>query len=487
MNEGGSVTCKFSIGTTAGSGEAGQKRVTVDDVKKIAREVLGDHACHHAYSLSGTYEGEEEDSAKVEDTEIIGPRDIDKCIRFCEDANKFVNRVLTELYQTTVLVDVSVQSNTVGRGSVDWNALLSTESPKVFPRPGAVARYLIPSAFYGSLKQYYEVARKAFVDAWPGIGDTFEGVPVVLFTYPSSAPLVLDGLEANQSLCERLRIWDRQFIQGDQVRGGSDRPPEDLASAEFLRRFQRMSDDPCFFATNVRSFVGGASTKLELARCKYVTGAADCDARYLDVVERSASAPALSYDYWLQRSRNLPDAPFPILGVTIVTVSPRDQVLVSKRSKTVGAYPDAFHIAPGAMVEETKGLQGPSIAATFVRELYEEFFNVDERSEDLEPFPQLLERPPLRSLTGVLRCHALSIDLLRSSAALLCSFRPSWQWWSTYYPQIEMNWEYSGTHPHLKSWTTLLEEISGDPTSFTPEAAAALILCHQLANKGGQV
>lgn len=353
MFEGGSLTCRFAIGTTAGSEQKEKEAVTVENVRRIALEVFPNQA---SFTGIGAYEGKEEDFVEVHVTEIVRPEGITNCVQFCEKANILLSRVLSELHQDSVLVDVEVLPNDQERRPLKWKTLANANRPAVFPRPTAIARYMIPSAVYRSLKQVYAVARNTYVDEWPGVGNTVEGVPVVWFPFSSTVPLVFEGAEASESLTVRLRIWDAQFVQGEQhVLERTDPWAEELG--EFLSRFQRMSDYPCFFVANLPSFVRREATKLELGKCKYVLGAVHCEARYLEAVDYSFSTARRglgeTHHYWRERSRHVPCAAFPILGITVVTVSPKNEVLVKKRTKTVGAYPEAFHVAPGAIVEET--------------------------------------------------------------------------------------------------------------------------------------
>lgn len=486
MSEGGALTCEFTIGTTAGSKPSATQAVTVEDVGRIAGDVFPNYASVQGI---GSYEGKKENFVVVKTLELVEPKGITNCVRFCENANNLVSRVLSELHQDSVLVEVKVLPHDRKADAVTWHSFADADRPNVFPRPAAIARYIIPSEVYRSLRRVYEVARETYVKEWPDTGDSVKGVPVVWFPFDSPTPFEFDGREASEFLIARLSTWDSQFIQTQQhVPERPDSWSEELG--EFLSRFQSMSPHPCFFVANLPSFVRGEATKLELGKCNYVFGATHCEAHYLDALDHSFSTARQAlegtHDYWHKRIRNVFCEAFPILGITVVTVCPRNGVLVKKRSKTVAAYPEAFHLAPCGMVEDTRGFEGPSIVATFLREFYEEFFDVDAASENMETFSQLLAKPQLGRLKGVLQCHGFGVDLLRSSAAFLCSFRIADAWWNEFYGQIRMNWEYAEKTAPFEPWEDVLRRVLEDPASFVPEAVAALTLCRQEETSGAK-
>ena len=173
---------------------------------------------------TGHCEGEEEASVRAEVTEVVESDGVEQCNRFCNEANRLVANVLNPegLNQDSVLVEVELLPFEAGQQSIKWIALVKRapkrELPSPFPSPEAIARYIVPSAFYDSRKSLYELARSEFVKVWPEVGNTVEGVPVVWLPFDSSDQLEFKGKnEPIKDLIRRIQSWDEQFVVLDQA------------------------------------------------------------------------------------------------------------------------------------------------------------------------------------------------------------------------------------------------------------------------------
>src|SRR5882672_9927496 len=143
MAEGGSVTCRFIIGTTAGK-PAQEKSclqmvlgwlswlwrratgwictwIRIRNMRKLSLDFFPNQFT--AVGV-GAYKRELEACLEVIVTEIVPPGSAADCVEFCRNANHFVGKALSKFRQESIFVEIELLSNDSDRSPMKWPLLV---------------------------------------------------------------------------------------------------------------------------------------------------------------------------------------------------------------------------------------------------------------------------------------------------------------------------------------------------------------------------
>jgi hypothetical protein len=470
------ISVQLRVGTTASVGVQ-----AVAEIGTVVGEFFRDYTLIEA---KGAFKGEPEDSAIVElflPADGLGPQ---TAYEWCENVNKLVRALLHKLAQRQIIAFVTVSSR--GR-EVSWSRAVSSDGEiqnPPFPWPALVVTHIVSGEKRGLGDLYSAVVRHFDRLQVKGPqGKDFPGLPAVGFRAPLGKTLTFGGsIEVSRTGSRfdvpAFREWDEGIISvlpSDQPKKvDSDRCAE---MAAFLSLFRSVKSNPSYYVTDLRNLRTQSSfCPLPVEVCTYNLGIGSCEAYFWDTVAAWFDAGRIEgqAQEFLRTQRyleKLDSLPYPLLGISVVTITPDKKVLIKKRGESVGAYPGSFHVVPSGIVGPVRGFSRPSVALSFLRELDEEMFGA---KDDEESFQALVSKEHIKGLLGRLEFLGYALDLIHGDVNVLLGFWPDQDWWNIYEKAVILNWEYIGSSPDYWCLSKAVSNAKQGPGAFVPSAAVAL-------------
>ncbi len=403
-------------------------------------------------------------------------------VRFCDDIDKLVRRILVELSQREIIVIITV---TRTGHDVRWSRRITPDSAPTITHPSLLAfstsrrsdeidlgaKLGIPALRKAVIEHYIdlEVAQNA---------KTYSDVPA--FFFPAIDRRCYDLTKVDN--CEdEWRDFDAAVLEWDTERKGYPNPVplRVVESADFVSLFRQVTDSPVLYLTNLaEKFVQTepTATPLETGICSYRDGLGSTEGAYLEMLDAWVRLEMSERPFreWLNKHRStiqLYSTPRPALAVEVVTLSPEHDIILRKRGASVAAYPNMLISAPAGALEPLPGIEQPSVIGTFIRELHEEVFGGPESGVSVSV---LRREEHIVSLSGTLTYLGFMIDLLRLEVDICLLFKPSTKWWDKYSPRFRLNWEFASGAVQYTSLADAYALLGTSPASFVPSAAVAI-------------
>jgi hypothetical protein len=469
------------VGTNAGRSSR-KVKLKLTDIKRVASGAFDGYTL---IATKGCFKGDDEDSGIVEVFLTLMPNDpASKIFDLDERICNFVRAAFKELDQDAVYSSVTFTIDGRDLRRTQWltESLLDEDPPILFP--SLVARRLCPGhqvpieELYRSVGEHYRRLfgnqdRVLLLDQYALLYRPFRGLP-------SEAEIQLDGWTEEEQTSD-WRNWDARILSSGIPR--TVLPQLDFRleqRANFISLFRDVSAREVLFVSPLHPLLYSEQfAVIPVMKCRYDLGIGSTEGLYFETMDkwmRCRDTQPASFQEFLTANRGievLENTTYPLVGVSVVTITPDGKVLLKRRSGRVGMNPGVLHVVPSGMAEWMRGLDHPSVFATFLRELDEELF----RGPDAEDsFATLRLRPHLRDLSGNLSYLGYAVDLLNHHLEVVVAFKPDAEWWMKWESHVVPNWEYEGGSLYVPSLDVAVSEASTKPWDFVPVCAAALKL-----------
>lgn len=480
MRDSSLIHVQLRVGTVAAMSKNenvfDKSKLTIENLKKIVEEYLESFTL---VECEGSYNREREPAAIIDVFDLVtGKSTPTEIYKFCRNIDKLLLAILRDFMQKVVIVITSI--STCGR-EIKWSNAVTFDPPQIkgspFKFPFLIARTLLPNADFDLPSLYQQVV--THYNSLIGIARYFEQVPGMWFVRERPEPLDLDVKKSDNS----WKIWDSLILARDSQRPKSRISSESIENchknAEFMTLFHRADNEPVYYATRISEIRMGDPKPIAVDVCTYYEGFGCCEGLFMQIMDAwvSTSFNAEQLKRFFRENRDIEGliaTTFPVVGICALTLTPSGDVLLKRRAKNVGAYPNNYHVVPSGAVDLVAGVDHhPSVYSTFLRELDEEMFRGPEAGEYLR---SLLMKEHISELQGKLIYLGYGIDLLRQHVEILLLFCPSEGWWQKFGPVVQMNWEYENKAVALKNIKEAQAESQKHPTEYVPAAYALLNL-----------